>query len=127
MMTMIARGTNLVSTYLIDLGLEIVDHFWRHVFAQDLEEIDPLVPGDRFVSGQFDAFLDLLYGGVLGDEIGVLRLPYRLVAEDLSVLLRVRRSRDRQEQHSQHRRVKLHLREGRGRAEGGKDNYRTVK
>jgi len=80
-------GENLISTYLIDLGLKIVHHFGWHVFAQDFEKIDPLVPGDWFVSSQFDAFLDLLYSRILWDKIGILSLPYRLIAKNLPVFL----------------------------------------
>lgn len=88
--------TNLISTYLIDLGLKIVHHFGWHMFAQDLEEIDSLIAGDRLVSGQFDAFLYLLYSRILRDEIGILSLSYRLIAEDLPVFLRIRQDHARQ-------------------------------
>lgn len=112
MMTMTTTGgkDGSVSTDLIDLTLKVVHHLGWHVFAQNLEEIDPLVAGDRFVSGQFDALLNLLYSRVLRDQIGVLSLPYRLVTEDLPVLLRIRRDNTCHEQRAQHYRVKSHLR-----------------
>lgn len=96
MTTNCARGESLISTYLINLALKVVHHLGWHVFAQDLEEIDPLVPGDRFVGGQFDALLDLLYSRILRDKIGILSLPYRLIAEDLPVFLWIRRNHARQ-------------------------------
>lgn len=44
---------------LIDLGLQVVDHLWGHVFSEDLEEVDPFVARDGFDGCQLDAFLHL--------------------------------------------------------------------
>lgn len=67
---------------LVDLCLEVVDDFRGDVVAEDLEQVDPLVAWDALVGGQLDALLDLLDGGALGDEVGVLGLPDGLVGEE---------------------------------------------
>ena len=71
---------------MVDLGLKVVDYLWRDVVSQDLEEIDPLVAGDTLIGGQFDPLLDLLDGGTLGDEVGVLGLSDGLVGEESAFL-----------------------------------------
>lgn len=43
----------------VDLLLKIVYDFERELGAQDPVEVDALVSGNRFVGGEFDAFLDL--------------------------------------------------------------------
>lgn len=49
----------LVLADLVDLALQIVHHLGRHLIAEDLEQIDALVAGNRLVGGQLDALLDL--------------------------------------------------------------------
>lgn len=49
----------LLAADLVDLTLEVVDHLGGHLVAEDLEEVDALVAGDRLVRRQLDALLDL--------------------------------------------------------------------
>lgn len=39
----------LLTTDLVDLALEVVDHFRGHLVSEDLKQVDPLVAGDGFV------------------------------------------------------------------------------
>ena len=77
----------LVPADLVDLALEVVDDLSWHVIAEDLEEVDPLVAGDRLVGGELDALLHVLDLRVLGDQVGLLGLLDSLAAEQLAVLL----------------------------------------
>lgn len=44
---------------LVDLTLEVVDHFGGDLVSEDLVKVDPLVAGDGLVGRQLNAFLDL--------------------------------------------------------------------
>jgi len=72
---------------LVDLRLQVGDDLGGDVVTQDLGQVDALVGADVLVSRQLDALLDLLDGGVLGDEVRVLRLSDCLVGEVAALLL----------------------------------------
>lgn len=56
---MVGEDALAALAHLVDLRLQVVYHLWRHVVAEDLEEVDLLVAGDGFNGCQFDAFLHL--------------------------------------------------------------------
>lgn len=49
----------LVTADLVDLALEVVNDFRRHLVSKDLIQVDPLVSRDGLIGRQLNAFLDL--------------------------------------------------------------------
>lgn len=50
----------LLAADLVDLALEVVDYLGGYLVAEDLEQINTLIAGNRLVRRKFDALLNLL-------------------------------------------------------------------
>lgn len=87
----------LILSNLVDLGLQILDDFTGHLVAEDLEQIDALVAGNRLVGAQLNALLHILDLGVFGDQVRVLGLADGLICELCSLAL------GKRHRHSNHR------------------------
>lgn len=49
----------LLASNFVNLSLQVVDHLWWDLVAQNFEQVDTLVSGNLLIGCQFDAFLNL--------------------------------------------------------------------
>lgn len=85
----VGMGDRLIIADLVHLRLQVLDDLLRHLVAQNLKQINPLVAGNRLVRSQFNALLHVLDLGVPRDQVCVLGLSDRLVRKLGSLALRI--------------------------------------